>query len=215
MLVNTPLTSPASSVNGDYEINRSTTVANFSLSRISPAKTFEEKIGLPPKPKKPLTPYFRYMAQQRPKLQAANPKTSIIEIVKQISKEWEKVDASMKERLQAEYKKDQQTYIEARTKYDAKITDEQRAQLKELKQEVTEAKERRMMRKRVKELGRPKKPASAFLQFVAKQRIVTPRSPKETYQNWQRTVTDKWLTLSDEEKSVYIMEARKELEKYK
>lgn len=191
--------------------------ANISLS--SPtnyvAKTLEEKAGLPPRPKKPLTPYFRFMKEQRPKLMASNPKFTIIEIVKQVSKEWETADPTLKQRLQEEYKKEQQTYIENRTKYDSKITEEQRQQLKELKQEKIDAKDRRMMRKRIKDLGRPKKPASGFIKFIAKERMLTPQTSKETFREWHQKATVRWGTLTDEQKSVYLIESRKELEKYK
>ncbi|XP_023297483.1 transcription factor A, mitochondrial isoform X2 [Lucilia cuprina] len=195
---------------------RPAAVANLSLSSPSHvAKTLEEKAGLPPKPKKPLTPYFRFMKEQRPKIQAANPNLSIVDIVRKVSKEWVTADSSLKQRLQEEYKKEQQKYVEARTKYDAKITDEQRSQLKELKQELIDAKERRMMRKRIKELGRPKKPASAFLRFIAKERMLTPQTTNQTFREWHQKATAKWGTLTDEQKHVYIMESRKELEKYK
>ncbi|XP_037810235.1 transcription factor A, mitochondrial isoform X1 [Lucilia sericata] len=201
---------------GDQQSDRPAAVANLSLSSPSHvAKTLEEKAGLPPKPKKPLTPYFRFMKEQRPKIQAANPKLSIVDVVRKVSKEWVTADSTLKQRLQEEYKKEQQKYVEARTKYDAKITDEQRSQLKELKQEQIDAKERRMMRKRIKELGRPKKPASAFLRFIAKERILTPQTSNQTFREWHQKATAKWGTLTDEQKNVYIMESRKELEKYK
>lgn len=199
------------------QTNRPAAVANISLSS-SPsyaAKTFEEKLGLPPKPKKPLTPFFRFMQDQRPKIKAANPKLHLSDVVKQISKEWENADPSMKQRLLEQFKKDQQTYIETRTKYDSKITDEQRSQIKELKQELSEAKERRMMRKRIKELGRPKKPASAFLRFIAKERVATPQTSKETFREWHQKATARWKTLAEEQKNVYLVDARKELDKYK
>lgn len=198
------------------ETNRPTTVAKLSLSSSSyGTKTLEEKAGLPPKPKKPLTPYFRFMKEQRPKLQAANPNVSITDLVKQMSKQWEAADPSLKQRFQEEYKKDQQKYLETRTKYDAKITDEQRSQIKELKQEQIEAKERRMMRKRIKELGRPKKPASAFLRFIAKERTLTPQKANETFREWHQKATARWAALTDEQKSAYMIDARKELEVYK
>lgn len=208
---------PASSLISDQQTNRPAAVSYLSSIRPSShvVKTLEEKAGLPPRPKRPLTPYFRFMKEQRPKLQAANPKLSIVDIVKTVSKQWETADPLLKQSLQEEYKKDQQKYIETRTKYDAKITDEQRSQLKELKQEIIDAKERRMMRKRIKELGRPKKPASAFLRFVAKERTITPQTSNETFREWHQKATAKWGTLSDEQKNVFIFEARKEFEKYK
>lgn len=188
--------------------------ANFN-SPTAGLKTLEEKIGLPPRPKKPLTPYFRFMKDLRPKLQVENPKFSAIDIIKQISKKWETVDPGLKQKLQEEYRKDQQQYVEVRAKYDSKLTQEQRAEMKQLKQNMQEAKERKMMRKRVKDLGRPKKPASGFLRFLISERKATPQLPNQTYRDWHKKCTLKWSRLSDEEKSQYILDARKEFETYK
>ncbi|KAH8354245.1 hypothetical protein KR084_004366 [Drosophila pseudotakahashii] len=189
--------------------------AGISNSPAAQSKTLEEQIGLPPRPKKPLTPYFRFMREQRPKLMASNPKITTIEAVRQLSKNWSDADAQLKERLQAEFKKDQQIYLEQRTKYDATLTDEQRAEIKQLKQDLVDAKERRQLRKRVKELGRPKKPASAFLRFIASERTNTPQGSKQTYREWHQKTTAKWTRLSDSEKEVYMQESRKEMELYR
>ncbi|ALC47196.1 TFAM [Drosophila busckii] len=206
---------PTSTVPLISNINRPLTAASISNTSVCQSKTLEEQIGLPPRPKKPLTPYFRFMREMRPKLMAADPNISTVDIVRKLSKQWVDVDPKMKERLQSEYKKDQQIYLEQRTKYDSKLTDEQRADIKQLKQDLSDAKERRQLRKRVKELGRPKKPASAFLRFVASERTNTPQSPQQTYREWHQRATAKWTRLSDEEKAVYMQESRKELDQYK
>uniref|UniRef100_A0A1I8N5Z3 HMG box domain-containing protein n=1 Tax=Musca domestica TaxID=7370 RepID=A0A1I8N5Z3_MUSDO len=212
-----PSSSP-SPVSNVHDTNRPLSVANLSLSSPATAAsklTVEQQVGLPARPKKPLTPYFRFMNDLRPKILAANPSLALVDVVKQVSKKWETADASLKQRLQEEYKKEQQEYIEKRMKYDAKITDEQRSQIKELKQEKIEAKERRMMRKRIKDLGRPKKPASAFIRFIAKERIRTPQKPTQTFREWHEAATKKWSTLSQGEKDIYMQESRKEFETYK
>jgi len=201
---NRPLTSP-----------RPLAAASISNSPVVQSKTLEEQVGLPPRPKKPLTPYFRFMREQRPKLKASNPQITTIEVVRQLSKNWSDADAQLKERLQAEFKRDQQIYLEQRTKYDATLTDEQRAEIKQLKQDLVDAKERRQLRKRVKELGRPKKPASAFLRFIASERTNTPQGAKQTYREWHQKTTAKWTRLSDSEKEVYMQESRKEMELYR
>uniref|UniRef100_B3NYX4 GG15368 n=1 Tax=Drosophila erecta TaxID=7220 RepID=B3NYX4_DROER len=189
--------------------------ASISNTPVVPSKTLEEQVGLPPRPRKPLTPYFRFMREQRPKLKAVNPQISTIEVVRTLSKNWSDADAHLKERLQAEFKRDQQIYLEQRTKYDAALTDEQRAEIKQLKQDIVDAKERRQLRKRVKELGRPKKPASAFLRFIASERTNTPQGAEQTYREWHQKTTAKWSRLSDSEKEVYMQESRKEMELYR
>lgn len=195
--------------------NRPLAAASISHSSVQQSKTLEERVGLPPRPKKPLTPYFRFMRDMRPKLLAQDPKITQIQIVQELSRKWGSVDPKVKLQLQSEYKKDQEIYVAQRSKYDSKLTEEQRAEIKQLKQDLLDAKERKQLRKRVKELGRPKKPASAFLRFVASERTNTPQTSQQTYREWHQKATAKWSRLSDAEKAVFLSESRKELDQYK
>lgn len=55
-------------------------------------ETYEEIRNLPQKPKKPLTPYFRFMKQIRPELTKEIPKAKLTDFVKECALRWEKVD---------------------------------------------------------------------------------------------------------------------------
>ena len=179
-------------------------------------KTIEEQIGLPPRPKKPLTPYFRYMRDTRSEISAQNPMASTREVVRVISNKWKTVDPSLKQRLQEEFKKDLEIYVETRAKYDAEITDEQRSEIKKLKQEKVDARERRIMRRRIRDLGRPKKPASAFFRYVSEQRAAMPTNlPAQNYREWHKKCTASWAAMSDKEKEKFLTDARNEIEQYK
>ncbi|XP_017484640.1 PREDICTED: transcription factor A, mitochondrial isoform X2 [Rhagoletis zephyria] len=215
MMLTAPLLSKTSFFGSLVNKCRPAAIANFTLRSVSSVRTLEEKLGLPPRPKKPLTPYFRYMQDQRPKILAENPKFSTVDVVRLVSKRWSDADAALKKRLQDEYKREQQAFVEIRAKYEAKMSDEQRAELKQLKQDIQDAKERRMMRKRIKELGRPKRPASAFLRFLREERTNSPQPIKQTYREWHQRCTEKWSRLSDKEKEVFLVESRKDMELYK
>ncbi|XP_055844704.1 transcription factor A, mitochondrial [Episyrphus balteatus] len=178
-------------------------------------KNLEEKVGLPPKPKKPLTPFFRYIKQVRPTILAENPHFKATDVIKTISKQWETVDPALKLKFQEEYQREKTIYVETRAKYDSQITDEQRYEMKQLKDESNIAKERRMTKKRIAQLERPKKPASAFLLFVSKERQETPQGPNQTYRQWHATITQKWAKLSDSEKEPFLQMFRDKLVKYK
>lgn len=66
---------------------------NFSTSNVKNlSKSIEEQVGLPPRPKRPLTPYFRFMKQVRSNVVQENPKASAIDITKLVAQKWEKVD---------------------------------------------------------------------------------------------------------------------------
>ncbi|XP_037948772.1 transcription factor A, mitochondrial isoform X2 [Teleopsis dalmanni] len=214
MLITAPILSKGSFFGS--LVNKCRPIIAANISTTAPVlKTIEERMGLPARPKKPLTPYFRYMKDVRPKLTAENPKLSTPDIVRLVSKKWETVDLKEKERMQAEYKREQEKYIETCTKYNAKLTEEQRAEMKQLKQDIKDEKERRVIRKRIKQLGRPKRPGSAFLKFLSKERIRTPQHPTESYRDWHRKCADKWAQFTDEQKASYMEESRKEFVKYK
>lgn len=55
-------------------------------------QSLEEKLDIPAKPKRPLTPYFKFMAKIRPELKKENPNANAVDIVREISKRWEKVE---------------------------------------------------------------------------------------------------------------------------
>lgn len=155
------------------------------------------------------------MKQMRPEIRAKDPKISIIDTIKVIAKRWETVDPTTKKKLEEEYKNDQIQFIEKRAEYDSKLTDAQRIDIKLLKDELAEAKDKRLHRKKVKQLGRPKKPASAFLRYLSEQRTKLPQSPNETYRDWQKKIAAKWTEFSDKEKEKYVVASHSEYGRYK
>lgn len=62
---------------------------------------------MPARPKKPLTPYFRFMRDIRPTIVASDPKLSANDLVKTMAIKWETVDEKQKKKYQEEYKQDQ------------------------------------------------------------------------------------------------------------
>lgn len=178
------------------------------------SKTIEEKLGIPPKPKKPLTPYFRFMKEIRPQISQEHPKILLPDVVRLVAKKWETVDEATKQKFSEEYKKDQIEYMERRAKYDLKLTDEQRAEIKAMKQEIVEAREKRATKKKTRDLGKPKKASSSFIHFMADQKTASPRG-KETYREWQTKMSDAWTKLSDAQKEKYILLSKVESEKYR
>lgn len=154
------------------------------------------------------------MKEIRPKLSAENPKAILIDVVKMVAKKWETVDEATKQKLSEEYKKDQIAYMDKRARYDLKLTDEQRAEIKSMKQEISEAREKRASRKKNRDLGKPKKASSSFIHFLADQKTETPRGT-ETYREWQIKVTEIWSKMTEAQKEKYILLSKAESEKYR
>uniref|UniRef100_A0A1A9UQV1 HMG box domain-containing protein n=1 Tax=Glossina austeni TaxID=7395 RepID=A0A1A9UQV1_GLOAU len=103
-------------------------------------------------------------------------------------------------------------YKKSIMKDDVNISDKQRKEIRGLKQEIKETKEKRIMRKHVKELGRPKKPASAFIKFLAKTKMKSPPRPQQAWRDWFKRTAAKWTQLSQDEKNVCLQESRREFE---
>lgn len=178
------------------------------------AQTVEENLGLPNRPKKPMTPYFRFMKDVRPEIAASNPKVHLTEIVKLVAKRWADVDEKKKKMYEEEYKKDQIAYIGQRAAYESQLTDEQKEQIKDYKRNVMLIKEKREVKKKLSTLGKPKKPISAFLHYLAEERVKAPHKIG-SFRDWQKSTAEKWKKLSESDKEKYNKIAKTDLQKYK
>lgn len=81
--------------------------SRFQITCGYKSKTLEERLGIPARPKKPLTPYFRFMRDIRATVVASDPKLSANDVVKKMALKWETVDEKQKKKYQDEYKKEQ------------------------------------------------------------------------------------------------------------
>lgn len=113
----------------------------------APTKTVEEKLGIPPRPKKPLTPYFRFLQTMRPTVVKENPTLKTVEVVQRCAQKWLETDDATKTKLNDEYQKEKVTYIKRRSDYEKLLTDEQKENLKIVKKDLVESKQRRLYKK--------------------------------------------------------------------
>ncbi|XP_068990021.1 mobility group protein 1A isoform X3 [Neodiprion pinetum] len=148
--------------------------SRFILPSYQPVATLkhslEERLGLSPKPKRPLSVYFTFMQQLRPMLRQKYPDLKSPEIVAMIAKEYKKMDPSQKSKLEEERKNLYKEYSKAMINYENSITDEQKELIKKAKRDEAEKKLKRMERKsrsqQLKSLGIPTRPPSAYSLFA-------------------------------------------------
>jgi hypothetical protein len=69
------------------------------------------------------------------------------DIVKISAQEWEKADITVREQLQADYKREMAEFLAAQVKYDQMLTNEQREEIKKAKKDIAESKEKRLLKK--------------------------------------------------------------------
>ncbi|XP_028162102.1 transcription factor A, mitochondrial [Ostrinia furnacalis] len=174
-------------------------------------KSAEERLGIE-KPKRPLTPFFKFMAQLRPALLAKNPGITSKEAIAWSSKHWQELDSETKSQMVKEYEKDFEDYKKIKEMYEKSLTDQQKEDIKKLKEELAAAKEKRKLKAEYKELGRPKKPMSSYFLFVqSKKDQFTGKHMKE----FQEKVKEDWLKLPGTERVKFEKQALDLMNKYK
>lgn len=177
------------------------------------SKSITELTGGLQAPKRPLTPYFRFLKQTRPKILSENPNLSNIEVVKEMAKRWEVADGGLKSSLETEYKKEHEVYVKQLIEYKSKLTPDMIENIKLARQEKMENKEKRLIRKKNRELGKPKRAPSSFLRYVLEQKAK--QEPIANYTQFIKKVSEQWSKLSDAEKKPYQDAFHKETAQYK
>ncbi|XP_022207451.2 transcription factor A, mitochondrial [Nilaparvata lugens] len=175
-------------------------------------QSIEEKLNLPEKPKKPITPFFRFASLHRPELKEKHPGISIVELSKKLARKWEGADLQMKQEMIERYKREMDEYAKAKMKYAVSLTDEQKDAVKRLKTEVFEEKKKRRLKKKSKDLGKPKRPVSSYLMYAAARK--DQRGDLSLYE-WQVQLSREWDQLSKEQKKPYEDQTKRDFENYK
>ncbi|CAH2043408.1 unnamed protein product, partial [Iphiclides podalirius] len=174
-------------------------------------KSAEAKLGIE-KPKRPLTPFFKFMTQMRPALLAKNPGISSKEAIAWTSKHWQQLDTETKTQMVKEYEKDLEDYKKIKAMYEASLTEQQKEDIKRVKAEMAASKEKRKLKAELKELGKPKKPMSSYFLFTQTKKDLFKGNEMKEY---QEKIKADWLTLPDSERIKFEKQAQTLMEKYK
>ncbi|RVE45442.1 hypothetical protein evm_009877 [Chilo suppressalis] len=174
-------------------------------------KSAEERLGIE-KPKRPLTPFFKFMTQMRPALLAKNPGITSKEAIAWSSKHWQQLDTETKTKMMKEFEKDMEDYRKIKELYEKSLTDQQKADIQRVKEELSEAREKRKLKADYKEMGRPKKPMSSYFLFS--------QTKKDSFKSsnlkeFQELVKSEWVKLPESDRVKYEKQAEELMNKYK
>lgn len=191
--------------------NFRSTVPSYQLS--SGLKTTGGEATLPVKPKRPVNAYIRFLQNIRPSLKVKNPKASPTEISRLAAAEWQVLDLANKAKLEEEFKKEQAVWLQQNAKYLSQLTDDQKEEIRQSRVDKTEEKAKREHRKRVKDLGKPKRPLNGFLMYCQDQK---PKNlTRDENRSQIKTLSEKWTKLSEIQKEPYQRRAADALVKYR
>uniref|UniRef100_A0A0C9QDB1 Sox18_0 protein n=1 Tax=Fopius arisanus TaxID=64838 RepID=A0A0C9QDB1_9HYME len=129
---------------------------NFSAIRKSllfyqPCVTFksrviEKKLGIAPRPKRPMTPFIVYAMLERPKIMKENPGLVPTAVMKKLAEGWKTFSSTEKEALKKTYLKQLEDYTKQIMIYDQNLTEEQKRNIKAEKFKAIETSEKMKMK---------------------------------------------------------------------
>lgn len=168
-------------------------------------------LNLPEKPKRPLTPYFKYSQDRRQTLMKEHPDWKITQVTIQCASEWKNLDPSDKEKYETNFKREMEEYAAKYLEYKNSLTDEHKQAIKLYNRESKKAKLKKEKRKAMKDYQKPKKPIGAYMLYILDE---VKSYPDKTYIQLMSELKDKWAELSEGAKSKYITEAARRAEQY-
>ncbi|XP_014246786.1 transcription factor A, mitochondrial [Cimex lectularius] len=174
--------------------------------------TLEEKLGIVPKPKKPLSPFFQYAISTRPEIAKENPNMHLIEMTKLISEKWKLIDEATKSKLMDKYKLELEKYQSLCKEYDEKLSTSDKEKLLQAKLDIKIAKHKKLLRKKRNDLGCPKKPVPPYFIFSLEKASERGSLPSA---EWQKRLGKMWEELPDSAKKKYTDKYKSDWEMYK
>ncbi|XP_072745474.1 transcription factor A, mitochondrial isoform X1 [Anoplolepis gracilipes] len=180
---------------------------------ISKLKRNIEKNILPPKPKKPLNVFMQYFLSMKDKLHKEYPNCTQQDLVKKVAKQWAHVEPTVKQNLQKQYMEQHSVYKQKLMDYKNSITDDQQMLIKKELVKKEHALEKSQVKQKLAELGKPKRPLTAFILFVQDNKMS--KDSHVSQQDWLSNLGKEWKNLTMEAKSKYITDAAQLSEKYK
>lgn len=173
-------------------------------------KSVVNTLQFPPKPKKPNPPFFQFLKEKRLEV-AEKHNLKSKDAINVISEMWRQFDVDAKKKMTEMYNIELEKYKENMKNYKESLTDDQRNELFRIKYQQVEQKTKRKLKRELKELGRPRKPPTAYLIFVTEEMKKRGNVPVKTY---MAMVGNKWKELDTESKTKYIKAASVENDNY-
>ncbi|XP_070161922.1 transcription factor A, mitochondrial [Polyergus mexicanus] len=180
---------------------------------VSKLKRNIEKDILPPKPKKPLNAFIQYFLSIKDQLHKEYPNRTQKDILKKVAEQWTQVDPTIKQNFQKQYMEQQSVYKQKLMDYKNSITDDQQMLIQNQLIKKEHALERSQIKQKLADLGKPKRPLTAFFLFMQDNKML--KDSQVSQKDWMKNISKEWKNLTIEAKNKYIAEAARLSEIYK
>ncbi|XP_045618762.1 transcription factor A, mitochondrial [Procambarus clarkii] len=176
-------------------------------------QTVAEQLGLPNPPKRPLSPYLRFIQQYYEENKAKFPKLSSKEIFAKSVQDWRNTNADDKLKWTSQYEKEKAVYDIRYSDYVKQLSPNQLDSIKILKKKRSDEKikrqQRREKKKECEELGKPKYPGNAFMLYLST--LDRGDAPAKEFMSG---AAKQWNMLPEETQIVYREKAKESLKIY-
>lgn len=110
-------------------------------------KDMLSKLNIPEKPKKPTTPFLKYVNDQRNVIMREHPDYRVSDVAKRCSETWKTISSNQKSMYEQQYKKELQEYAKIQVEYESKLSQDQKTALEIAEREKQEQRKRRKLKK--------------------------------------------------------------------
>nr|AFN61226.1 mitochondrial transcription factor A [Paracentrotus lividus] len=195
-----------------------------TLPWIHETRDFSQSQDIPAKPKRPLTSFFQFALEQRPKIVAMEPSMSVTEVTKRIAAMWKDMSEHQKEVYRSDFETRREKYMEEMEQYRSRLTDEQLDTLMEQDRDKRQKRAKRRQKAELKKLNKPKRPPTGYSLFIKahfNQRATGGKTREEVRVIFKEAASI-WHSLPEYERQQYNEEAsllsetyREEMEEWK
>lgn len=186
--------------NLNLSAHRVVSCRSLITSPCSQKATFEEKLGIQPKPKRPMTAFLKFSSSiVRPSVLKENPNTPVTQITKIAAERWKSVDSDIKKQLTDEFKLEMEKYRQAMSEYEKALSKVEIGLIE--KYESNEQQQKKAFKRRRLALGCPKQPKPAYIFYHQERRSEQGNIP---YKEWVVKVAEDWKNLDEESKLKYF-----------
>ncbi|XP_077310291.1 transcription factor A, mitochondrial [Lithobates pipiens] len=157
----------------------------------------------PPKepPKRPMSSYFRFASQQRPRIFRQYPEASVVEVAKITGSEWRALSEAERQVYIDAARVDILKYREIYKQYKESLDPLDQELLKEDRKKTKQRRKKNRAKKESKLLGKPKRNVNAFAIFLAENYNETEGN---TFSAKMNHIVHQWENLPSSKKQVYF-----------
>ncbi|XP_054269631.1 uncharacterized protein LOC128990969 isoform X2 [Macrosteles quadrilineatus] len=161
-----------------------------------------------------MTPYLQFLSQIRPTIVKEFPGVKNQELVKIAAKRWNSIDSTVKNRLTEQYQEANTQYNRMKEDYEKHLTPDQKDAIHRAEQFERDLKKERKTKKKSQELGKPKRPVSAFFKYLESRSNEKEKQKYPHVTDWVKAAAEDWKNTSPEVKAKFENERKKEHESW-